>query len=499
MPRTSPATAPIVTLLAIAYGTAHAQPIQIGSRLELFLDDYLIEQFEGGARLRLHHPVRKEIALEHDAPWEGRGSGYHTVFRDGERFRLYYKSWNMPEVTGKAGGLVIAYAESRDGIRWTKPDLGLVEYNGSRKNNIILDKVNGNEPHDFSPFIDPKPGTAGDARYKAVGFGRTPRGLYAFKSADGLHWTLMKPTPIITQGAFDTQNIAFWDPNIRKYRCYLRDFDANKQRGIRTSVSDDFLTWSKPEWIVFPNTPVEQLYVNQVLPYYRAPHILIGFPARYVDRGWTESAKLLPELADREERAKKNTRYGTTVTDSLIMSSRDGRTFHRWDQAFLRPGLRTRYNWSYGDNYIAWHVIETEPTNDDEPRELSLFATEGYFTGDSSRLRRYTMRIDGFASAFAPLGGGTIVSKPVVFDGNQLVVNFSTAAGGSIRLALEDAAGKPIDGYTMNEATEIFGDALERTVSWKGGSDVGKVAGKPVRIRVALKDADLFSFRFVRK
>lgn len=485
-------------LLWFAWGGAAllAQPVSIGSRLELFIDPYLIERFEGDARLRLHHPVRREVAMVHDAPWEGRGGGYHTIFRDGDLYRMYYHAWNMPEVTGKPGRLTIAYGESRDGIRWTKPELGLVEYNGSRQNNIVLGEINGKEPHDLAPFRDPNPDAKPEARYKAVGFGYQPRGLYAFQSPDGLRWKLMKPTPVITDGYFDTQNIAFWDPTIKRYRAYIRDFDQNKIRGIRTAVSDDFINWSKPEWLVYPGAPVEQLYTNQVLPYHRAPHILIGFPARYVDRGWTESTRLLPELAEREERARKSPRYGSAVTDGLLMTSRDGLHFHRWDEAFLRPGLKTRHNWSYGDNYIAWHVVETEPTTDDEPRELSLYATESYFTGDSSRLRRYTLRMDGFASVFAPLGGGMVVTKPLVFEGSRLVLNFSTSAGGSLRVALEDADGKPVPGFTLHECPEIFGDALERTITWKNGPDVSRLAGKPVRMRLALKDADVFSFRF---
>ena len=74
-------------------------------------------------------------------------------------------------------------------------------------------------------------------------------------------------------------------------------------------------------------------------------------------------------------------RYGTAVTDSFYITSRDGKNFRQSNDVFLRPGLRTRHNWSYGDNYIAWHVVETESTKDDSPRELSLYATESYFTG----------------------------------------------------------------------------------------------------------------------
>jgi len=184
------------------------------------------------------------------------------------------------------------------------------------------------------------------------------------------------------------------------------------------------------------------------------------------------------------------------VTDALLMSSRDGVRFHRWNEAFIRPGLRTKHNWAYGDNYIAWHVVETNSVDDDSPRELSIYATESYFTGNFSRLRRYALRIDGFVSLFAPLDGGECLTKPLVFQGKKLRLNLSTSAGGSLRIELQDASGKAIPGFSLKDCSEIFGDSLKYTVRWGDKTDVSKLAGKPVRMRIALKDADLFSFRF---
>lgn len=476
-------------LLGALAGAAFAAdtPVQIGSRRELLIDDFLIDRLSGGARLRLHHPERREIVMVHDAPWEGSGTGYHKIFRDGGKFRMYYKAWSLKDPR-HPGKLQIAYAESADGLHWHKPDLGFVEYAGSRKNNIILNDVHGGYAHDFSPFIDTNPAAKPEAKYKAVGYAK-PHGLYALQSADGLHWKVMSEQPTITSGKFDTQNIAFFDPSIGKYRAYIRDFDG-KRRDIKTCVSDDFLTWTEPEWLTYPGAPPEQLYVNQVQRYYRAPHIYVGFPVRYTDRGWTASARDLPEREAREKRSAINTRYGTAVTDCLFMSSRDGRSFHRWDEAFVRPGLRTRHNWSYGDNYFACDVIETASTEDDQPAELSLFGTESYFTGEESRLRRYTLRIDGFGSAFAPLGGGELLTRPFTFSGSRLSVNFSTAGGGLARFSVENTSGAVIA-----ESEQMYGDAVDRSVPWKQGSLAG-ASGQPVRLRVQLHDADLFSFQF---
>ena len=67
-----------------------ADLIELGARRELFVDDYLIERIDN-AQLRLHEPVPRNVAIEHDAPWEGNTSGYHTIFKDGRLFRAYYR------------------------------------------------------------------------------------------------------------------------------------------------------------------------------------------------------------------------------------------------------------------------------------------------------------------------------------------------------------------------------------------------------------------------
>ncbi len=486
----------LLQILALPGYVLCASPIKIESRLELFVDDYLIESLNGGARLELHHPIPQEIVMVHDAPWEGSGTGYHTIFRDGDIFRMYYKAWDLTITDGKLGPAhptFGAYAESRDGFTWTKPSLGLFEYKGSKANNIIWD---GPGAHDFTPFRDSNPSCRPEERYKAVasgaGFGE---GLLAFTSPDGIHWKMLQKEPIITDGAFDTQNLAFYDEIRKEYRTYIRDF-KNGIRGIKTATSRDFIHWTKPEWLTYPEAPEEQLYTNQVKPYYRAPHIFIGFPTRYTEREWTEQIQFLPEYEHRQMRAAASQRYGSAITDALFMSSRDGLTFKRWGEAFLRPGLREKENWAYGDNYIAWHLIETPSRIEHSPNELSLYATESYWTENSSKLRRYTLRIDGFVSVNAPLTGGELVTKPFSFTGDKLVLNFSTSGAGSIRVEIQDEAGRAIAGYGLEDCPEIFGDDLERIVYWKNGTDIRGLSDKSIRLRFVMKDADLYSIQF---
>ena len=487
----------VILLLPMINATrADDAPIPIGSRLELMVDGHLVESFTGDARLVLHHPVPQGIALDHDAPWEGSGSNYHTVFRDGDLYRMYYRGAQFTIADGKLREdhpAVTCYAESRDGIRWEKPNLGLFDWDGSKENNIIW--TAGRSTHNFAPFKDTRPDVPEDRRYKALAYAPRGGGLAAFASPDGIRWRLLSEEPVLTDGAFDTQNIAFWDKVRGEYRAYYRGF-RDGYRDIRTATSQDFLSWTDGRWLEYPDAPREHLYTNQIRPYARAPHLLVGLPTRYKERGWSDSMKALPEREHRELRAGVQPRYGTALTDTLLMTSRDGTTFRRWNETFLRPGPERPGTWNYGHLYTAWGLVETAPTIAGMPDELSIYATEGGWTGSDAQLRRYTLRIDGFASTRASVPGGEMRTKLLTFEGKELVLNVATSAAGFVQVAIHDIDDKPIEGFGINDCSPVFGDALERTVTWKGGSDVSQLAGRPVRLRFVLKDADLYSLRF---
>lgn len=490
--------------LAQAAETSPAAAINLGSRRELFVDDFLIDQLAGNAELRLHHPQPREIALVHDAPWEGSGTSYHSVFQDGPRYRMYYKAEHFDvqppgRLATDTHPRFCCYAESDDGIRWRKPELGLHQFNGSRKNNIVMVPENTGaaiaDPGHVAVFKDENPAAPAAARYKAIVLSEKPLGLLAYKSPDGLRWTPMADRPVITEGAFDSQNLAFWDPVRAEYRAYWRIFTAGV-RAIRTATSKDFLSWGPHADLTYVDSPPEHLYTNQIKPYHRAPHIFIGFPARYLERGWSDSMRALPELQHRQLRARAHLRYGTALTEGSLMASRDGVKFKRWNEAFLRPGIERPGTWQYGQQFIAWHLVETKSALEGAPDELSLYAGESCWTGHSSELRRYTLRPDGFVSVSAPMRGGELLTRPLTFKGNKLTINFATSAAGDVRLEFQDAAGKPLPGFRLDDCPPIFGDAIERTVTWKNGGDLGALAGQPVRLRFALKDADLFAIQF---
>ena len=509
----------IVFFVFVSWATAMCgaeEPIDIGSRLELFVDDGLIERLSGAER-RLHHPVPAEIALVLDRPWEGNWSSGFTVLQDKGLYRMYYRAGretrltqNPPDKQVDEKLIYTGYAESRDGIAWTRPSLKLFEVAGTRENNVVF-----TESTPLMPFVDTRPGVPPEERYKAVGVQR------AFVSPDGIHWRLLNDTTVIE--GYDSFNVAFWDAEEGQYRSYSRDRRVGREqrakaapvpktsdqgimddgrdngRDIITSTSKDFIHWTKPEFLSYSPGRISELYENNVLPYYRAPHLLLGFPVRYIDRGWTESAKALPQLEHRRKRAGAyESREGTALTDTMLMSSRDRTHFSIWPESFIRPGLRLKDNWFYGDNYPAWGLIETASSIIGAPNELSLFATEAFLQPGPTRLRRFTIRMDGFVSVCAPLSGGELLTRPVVFAGSKLVLNYSTSAAGSVQVELQDAQGVPLRGFALADCHEIYGDQIERVVAWKGNSDLGKLAGTPVRLRFVLKDADLYSIQFHR-
>ncbi|MDP4285727.1 MAG: hypothetical protein Q8891_15020 [Bacteroidota bacterium] len=497
------------TLLAQQPGTPISEGITIGSQRILFLDNSLIDQLGGKAELRLHHPVPHEIVLKCDEPWEGSGSLYFSIFKDGNLYRMYYRGVQVErfekghekeddsDLHNK-----ICYAESKDGIHWYKPSLGIYDYKGSKDNSILLTsgEIGGIklELGDNAAFFkDTNPNVLPDARYKALICAARPRGLMAFKSSDAIHWVPMSKELIITDGAFDSQNIAFWDNSRKEYRAYWRIF-KNGVRDVRTAVSTDFIHWDNHQDLAYSDTLKEQLYTNQVEPYYRAPQLFIGFPTRYVDRGWSPSMRALPEPEYRERRSSVSAREGTAVTESLVMASTDGVNFKRWNEAFLRPGIERPGTWNYGQQYMSWGMLETKSDLAGAPNELSLYVSEEYKSQQpiGTRLRRYTLRLDGFVSVNAPISGGSLVTRPISFQGKQLSLNFSTSAAGSIQVEIQDTNGNPLPGFTLQDCSPVFGDTIERTVTWNNSTDVSSLAGKQVRLMFVLKDADLYSFQF---
>jgi hypothetical protein len=434
--------------------------------------------------------------MEHTLPWEGNCTDYHNMFYDNGIWRMYYVGWDY---FPKTHGLCFCYAESKDGIHWIKPNLGICEWEGSRDNNIIFDRTNLKARDNFMVFRDDNPACPPEKKYKAI-LSQENRTLWYFYSHDGIHFE--RGGILTDQGAFDSLNVAFWDCVAKKYRCFyraahapdsteiVREFNESHIRDIRYMESEDFEHWSDPVLLDYGDEEDVSLYTNVVMPYYRAPHMMIGFPSRYVyRREWTENYDELLGQEYRRTRCEENIRLGLTVTDCVFMCSRDGEHFKRYDNAFMRPGPENGKNWVYGDCYPARGVIETPAPIEGAPNELSIYSFENHWTGPA-RLVRHTLRLDGFVSLHAGPREETVTTKPFRYDGTQLYVNFATSAWGGMYVTLIDEEG------TRYESGETFGDSVNRRIRFQDDEAVSKLCGKPVTLEVRMRDADLYALKF---
>jgi len=458
--------------------------VSIQDRRELFVDHFLIEKLMD-AEIKMHKPINEGKVLFFDNPWEGNFSGYCTVIKDGERLRAYYRGISE---AGKdySDNEVTCYAESSDGVNWIKPELGIYEIGGTQKNNVILAHA-APATHNFSPFLDQNPEAKSEERYKALG-GTRKSGLIAFISPDGVHWEKLQEEAVFTKGIFDSQNVVFWSESEQKYICYFRTWTGGGFDGFRSvsrTTSDDFIHWSEPEEMTFGDTPNEHLYTQQTNPYYRAPHIYVAIGARFIP-----GRQVLGE--EQAEALNVNPKYYKDCSDAFFMTSRGGSNYDRtFMESFIRPGIGLE-NWVSRSNYPALNVVQTGPT------EMSVYVNENY-AQPTAHLKRYSLRIDGFASLAAGYNGGEVLTKSFTFEGSELEINYSTSAAGAIRIEILDGNGDAIPGFTMNDCQKIIGNEVSRIVSWGGKTDASNLSGKPVRLRIFLKDADLYSFKFNKK
>lgn len=460
---------------------AEAQVIEIGNRRELFVDEFLLEKAQN-IRLVLHHPENKGEVLKFDKPWEGAFSAYATIIKDGPVYRLYYRG--VPK-SGKDGNEneVTCYAESKDGIVWTKPELGIHTINGSKDNNVILSNQ-APATHNFSPFLDKNPTAKPEERYKAFG-GTETSGLIAFVSPDGIHWQKKAEGILKGKGKFDSQNVVFWSESEKQYVCYFRTWSQGEYKGFRSvsrSTSKDLINWTDPVAMTFGDTLLEHLYTQQTSPYYRAPHIYVAIGARFMPNRQV--------VGDEEAKSLGvDPKYYKDCSDAVLMTTRGGNNYDRvFMESFIRPGIGFQ-NWVSRSNYPVLNVVQTGP------EEMSVYVNESY-AQPTAHIKRYAMRLDGFSSLEADYRGGEILTKPVKFSGKELEINYSTSAAGGIRVEIQDERGNPIEGYRLEDAVEVIGNEVGRVVKWKSGSDLSQLSGRGVRLRIVMKDANLYSFRF---
>jgi hypothetical protein len=504
----------IATMLALFAAPGNGQdpqrnvpkPVELGPERQVFIDDWLVES-RSGVRRVLHQPVKlPEPVLIGDQPWEGWMVYPHgspcVIYDAAERiYKIWYQAYSIQ--AGKPGShpkerYVLCYATSRDGLRWERPELGIHEFNGSSRNNIV---IVGNQYWALTNVIkdesDPDPAR----RYKCLSYDRpggpdAPYGISLAFSPDGIRWQLYPGNPVMT-GVGDSHNILPRDPRSGKFLGYFRP-GSRTSGGIRTiafSTSDDFIHWSEPELILQPDTqdPVADEFYQMPVTRYQGKYI--GFLWVYHNSPRWSGTTTPPKL--------ENVRGLQQKMDTQLTYSQDGKRFMRvadrevwlptgapgnWDEGMIEASTlieRGDELWIYYSGTGALHTYES-------------LQTLGKLVGGRRRMGAVglaKLRRDGFVSLRAGSEEGVIITRQISLGSiNQLVLN-ADASRGSIVVEILDPVLDPIAGRGRAEARPISGDALEHVVTWKDGSALSGLRGRTVRLRIWLRDADLYSLQ----
>lgn len=523
--------------------------LDVGSRKQLFIDYKFIESAEG-VSLGMNPPMRTgDVILAADAPWEKamRVAHYSSVQSEGGRIRVWYSIVDAAREPHKNPEfMAVAYAESTDGIHFTKPILNLVERDGSRANNFVLPAdpkllaVGGG-----SVLRDENPDCPPDERYKSwmkiypkKGTGiQGPSRLWV--SPDGLRWKLSDRL-VTGLRATDTQSSWFWEPRIRRYVGYTREWvqfpGQNRIRMASYSESDDMVTWGKTmivlqpdemDWaaairpqlimdrttveretvmpartgapqpaatgaeprasepfadqVPIPGAPVD-VYGPGILPYREAEGVYLSLMSMFHHWDLVGGA-MFPETGDVRLGVSRDARHFTQPGGRRpFLGVGPAAAF---DSKFLWPLLGNPIR--MGDELWIYYF----GSNIDHSQRVDTAAK-----GPLMAISRAVMRLDGFVSADFDYVGGTLLTPPLRFAGSRLELNLDTGAGGVGRVEVLDESGDPIPGFTLPEADQLNGNNVRTLASWRGQSDLSALAGRTVRLHFRMRSAKLYAFQF---
>jgi hypothetical protein len=488
--------------------SAAGEPRKIGRKKQLLMDRSLVESSRGIA-FNLNLPyLPNENLIRQDKPWETvRTGGYLGMAEYGGQYHAWYNAYpggSDPE-SEETGPRFECHAVSSDGVHWDKPDAGLIEFNGSKSNNIVRVFSIG------TPFVDPFDEPA--RRFKSIHY-QAPRqydgwpvlkkikggNIYLSHSPDGVRCD-MDPEPFLPfySGAPIS---TVWDESLNKWVLYLRvnqkghaaDPWKTHMAYARLEVAKDGLR--KP----YPFAPVPGKQRNQ-FGSYGAPtnEFPVVFQTDDLDpdhQVYTLDAFRYPESD--YYIAFPNMWYPITsdCDDVQFAYSRDGIQWERPSrQAVIRLGTPGSARQGY--------VTSAEGGLIRRGDEMWLYYTgmpERHLTPNvnwETVNARAIFRLDGFTSADADHLSGELLTVPFVFEGRFLHLNVDTSAGGLVRVGIEDVSGTPFPGLTLNECDRVNGNSTRMRVSWRASPDVGKLAGRTVRLRFAMRSSKLYAFQFV--
>jgi hypothetical protein len=458
-------------------------PVRLDGRHQLFIDDDLVAQRDGVQRVVLEarkHPANPVLRPEH--PWEDdMVLLYGSVVRDpaSQQFMMWYLARDFDDKNPFR--TVVCYARSADGVTWEKPNLGIIEYRGTKENNIVA-LNHGQGLDDIIAFIDPKERDP-DRRFKMLVYQlQTPEmreGVYMYMSPDGIHWEERRE-PIIrgvlrwpqnadhqfrgdvmVDGVGDVTTILY-DPVLGHYVANLKTLIDGKRSRMQ-SESDDLIHWTRPRVILVPD---EQDGGTQC-------YGMCGFPYESL---WLAVVQRFHAVTD-------------LTLDLTWAVSHDGRNWSRVEprDPFLPVGPAGA--WDSGNNSHA----NNPPIRVGD--ELWFYyggrnAIHNVRPGIGA-IGLATLPVDRFV-ALRAAQSGTIVTRPLHFDRGRLHVNVN-AQGGSLRVEIRDRHGRMLAGYGAGNCRPVDTDTLDQVVTWNA-KDTVVATEAPVRLCFHLDRADLYSF-----
>ena len=503
----------VPVLWAMFVNAAQDDVLNIGVARHLFADDRLVDvgRTRGVART-LNPPQDVRRVLVPDQPWETLGFiFYSSVVDAGDSLRLYYGSYSYD---GQKKVRHFCLATSRDGLRWERPALGVRAFGGSTSNNLL--PVTS---FDGAVFVDPH--AQAEKRYRllmAQGMDDPANGgLFVASSPDGVSWARAKGRvlPFVP----DSQHAAFWDERLHKYVAYLRSWQKEPRRRqvCRIEADDLDAPWlydeSVPPFEIWGEgkTPTLSrefpvvlaadagdpdnldIYTSAAQAYPYAPGVYFAFPAAYF--------KFVgPDWASRKVSGNDG------LFEVQFAASADGVAWTRWREPYVAAGFhdgldlrlvslthgmvrRGRWIWQY---FVGWpHTHGRPDVWDKEPAN-----SEAWIRRDRGGIYAARQRLDGFVSLDSAYAGGVLTTKPLAFSGKRLRLNLDTRGTGSAKVSLLDSEGQPLPGFSEEACEIINADDTDYAVRWKGGGNVSALTGKPVRVKISMRNTKLYAIQF---